>query len=100
MPGVAVAQSNLKRNEPATTRQMQELSTLKTPWSRSALFYWAFMWRTLALYLGFAVPFIFIYPIVRFFLNDWPLLERVVRVDTGNLRPIFDQSMSKDRSQA
>jgi hypothetical protein len=53
---------------------------MKTPWGRAAIFYWAFLWRGLLLFAVFSVPFLMLYWIIKLLLDQWPLVERLVRL--------------------
>ena len=50
----------------------------KTPWGRAAEFYWAFFWRTALISIGMFIPFFVITIFIKFMLDAWPLLERLV----------------------
>jgi hypothetical protein len=53
---------------------------MDTPWRRATEFYWAFLWRWMAILCGMMVPFIALYGVVKYFLESWPLLERIFRL--------------------
>jgi hypothetical protein len=55
-------------------------SRFYSPWGRSAAFYWAFLWRAMLLFVGFSVPFYVIYGLIKLLLDQWPLLERLIRL--------------------
>ena len=53
---------------------------LKTPWTLSAVFYWAFLWRTVVLFLGMGLAMYACYWIIQILLESWPLAERLLRL--------------------
>jgi hypothetical protein len=53
---------------------------MNTPWPRAALFYWAFVWRGLLLFVVLMVPFYFLYGFVMLLLEQHPLIERLIRL--------------------
>jgi len=53
---------------------------MKTPWSRAAAFYWAFLWRTMLIFCGMSLPFFALYGILKIFLDAWPLFEHLFRL--------------------
>jgi len=53
---------------------------MKTPWTRAAGFYWAFLWRAVLIFSGMVLIFLAIYPLFKIILDAWPLFERLFRL--------------------
>lgn len=71
--------SDVLVNEPGRASD-HSTSALTVTWLRAAKFWWAQLWRGLLIMLGLEIVFVVLYGFPKMLLDEWPLLERLVRL--------------------